>query len=256
MIQLNGSNKILKKTFMPNAIIVGCATGMGKASAIRLAGKGYRLGLADCQVDLLDAYAKELPADVFTCKINVAHHIEAREQLGVLIERIGGVDLFIYCVGIRHDKTQSWESENELYQVNAIGFAALTHFIFNYFRDNKMMGHIVGLTSILAMRGVDFATPYCASKFFMRGYLQGLRHQSAAQKLGISITEIRPGFVRTPMTNNQRNLFWVSSVEKAAVQIMQAIDRKKKWAYVTKRWELVGLLFKFTPTAMMNLLKI
>jgi short-subunit dehydrogenase len=241
---------------MPNAIIVGCATGMGKASAIRLAEKGYRLGLADCQFDLLSAFSKELSADVLTCKIDVAHPEEARDQLRVLIERMGGVDLFIFCAGVRHDKSQTWEGENEVYRINAIGFAALTHLVFNYFRNNRKKGHIVGITSILAMRGFDFATPYCASKFFMRGYLQGLRHQSAIQKLGISITEIRPGFVRTPMTNNQQRLFWVSSVEKAAAQIVKAIDQKKKWVYVTKRWELLGLLFKFTPTVIINLFKV
>ncbi len=240
---------------MPNAIIVGCATGMGKASAKQLAEKGYRLGLADYQVDLLDAFSKELPGEVLTCKINVAHHKEAREQLGFLIERLGGVDLFIFCAGIRDDKTQRWESENQVYQINAIGFAALTHFVFNYFRNNGKKGQIVALSSILAMRGFGFATPYCASKFFIRGYLQGLRHQSAVQKLGISITEIRPGFVKTPMTENQKNLFWVSSVEKAAKQIVTAIDQKKKWAYVTKRWELVGLLCKFIPTALLNNIK-
>jgi short-subunit dehydrogenase len=106
------------------------------------------------------------------------------------------------------------------------------------------------------MRGFSFAIPYCASKAFMRGYMQGLRHESAIHNLGITITDIRPGFVNTSMIKNQKGLFWVSPVQKAAVQIVSAINKKKKWAYISKRWELIGLICKFLPDAMWHNLKV
>ena len=44
--------------------------------------------------------------------------------------------------------------------------------------------------------------------------------------------------------------FWVAPVDKAANQIMHAISRKKRVAYITKRWWLVAQLMKLTPYAL------
>jgi hypothetical protein len=42
-------------------------------------------------------------------------------------------------------------------------------------------------------------------------------------------------------------LFWVAPVEKAAGQILNAIRRKKRTAYITKRWGIIGRLLKLLP---------
>lgn len=228
---------------------------MGKEAVKLLSAKGFKLGLADQQIERLQAFSMELPYEAIITQMNVANHIESREKLAALIEALGGVDLFIFCAGIKDDKTEKWESEHGLFQVNAIGFAALVHYVFHYYKAKNIKGQIVGLTSVLAMRGFNFAVPYCASKFFMRGYMQALRHQSAVQKLGISITDVRPGFVRTTMTENTKNMFWESTVEKAAAQIVNAIDKKRRWVYVTKRWELIGLCCKYLPGIIVNNLR-
>jgi short-subunit dehydrogenase len=59
----------------------------------------------------------------------------------------------------------------------------------------------------------------------------------------IIVTDVRPGFVDTAMAKGT-GLFWVSPVQKAADQIFEAIKRKKKVVYVTKRWKLIGILLK------------
>jgi short-subunit dehydrogenase len=48
------------------------------------------------------------------------------------------------------------------------------------------------------------------------------------------------------------NLFWISTVEKAASQIYDAIVKKKKHAYITKRWRLVAWLLKIVPDWIYN----
>jgi short-subunit dehydrogenase len=50
-------------------------------------------------------------------------------------------------------------------------------------------------------------------------------------------------------------MFWVASPEKAAEQIYRAIVRKKKHAYITKRWRLIAWLIKFVPDSIYNLLR-
>jgi short-subunit dehydrogenase len=46
--------------------------------------------------------------------------------------------------------------------------------------------------------------------------------------------------------------YWVASTEKAANQIVEAIESKKKVAYITKRWELISLLLKIVPDRVYN----
>jgi short-subunit dehydrogenase len=53
--------------------------------------------------------------------------------------------------------------------------------------------------------------------------------------------------VDTPMTAGREDMFWVATPEKAARQIYDAIRKRKRHVYVTKRWRLMGWLMKSLP---------
>ena len=57
------------------------------------------------------------------------------------------------------------------------------------------------------------------------------------------VTEIRPGFIDTDMAKGDGK-FWVAPVEKAAKQIVRAIQKRRKVAYITKRWRLIGFALR------------
>jgi short-subunit dehydrogenase len=61
------------------------------------------------------------------------------------------------------------------------------------------------------------------------------------------VTDIRPGFVDTPMTKQNKGMFWVATPKKAAQQIVVAIAARKKVVYVTKRYQLIALLLNLLP---------
>ena len=62
----------------------------------------------------------------------------------------------------------------------------------------------------------------------------------------IIIIDIKPGFVDTKMAQGE-GLFWIASTQKAASQIASIIRKRKKHAYVTKRWGLIALLLRIMP---------
>jgi short-subunit dehydrogenase len=107
-------------------------------------------------------------------------------------------------------------------------------------------GHLVGISSIAALRGSRYVPTYPASKAYLSTYLEGLRHKVKYEKLRITITDIKPGFVDTAMAQGDY-VFWRAPVAKAAEQIYQAIVKKKKTAYITKRWRLIGWVQKYLP---------
>lgn len=65
-------------------------------------------------------------------------------------------------------------------------------------------------------------------------------------KKNIDITCIEPGFVKTRMAMGNK-LFWVVPVEKAAKQIIHAIEKKKRKAYISKRWRMVAAAMRIAP---------
>ena len=80
--------------------------------------------------------------------------------------------------------------------------------------------------------------------------MEGLRQKARrARKNGtpIYVTDIRPGYVDTPMTKGKK-MIWVASKEKAASQIYKLIEHKKGYGYVTNRWHAVAALIKMIPT--------
>ncbi|RMG31032.1 MAG: SDR family NAD(P)-dependent oxidoreductase [Methanobacteriota archaeon] len=140
----------------------------------------------------------------------------------------------------------SWESEKQVIEVNVIGFVALANWAMEYFKE-RGGGHIVGISSIAALKGYGRTPAYCASKAFISTYMQGLQQRSNKKRMGITVTDVKPGFVATPMTEKNKGMFWVAPVEKAARQIYQAIAKRKRHAYITRRWRLVAWAIKAMP---------
>lgn len=102
------------------------------------------------------------------------------------------------------------------------------------------------MQSVGGLRGSRIAPAYNATKAFQINYLEGLRQKATKLKTQIFVTDIRPGFVDTAMAKGEGQ-FWVASVNRATNQIFEAIKKKKKIVYVTKRWKLIGTILKRTP---------
>jgi short-subunit dehydrogenase len=156
------------------------------------------------------------------------------------------VELMIINAGIGSGGRIDWERENQIIQTNAAGFAALASAAMEYFTE-RGSGHIVGISSIAAIKGLGRYTAYSASKAFISTYMQGLRQRSRRRKLHITVTDVKPGFVNTPMTEGNKGMFWVVPLEKAARQIYSAIQKRKNHAYISKRWRLASWFLKLLP---------
>jgi short-subunit dehydrogenase len=137
--------------------------------------------------------------------------------------------------------------ERDTIAVNVLGFASMVN-VASAHLEARGSGHLVGISSLAALRGVGGAPAYAASKAFVSNYLQGVRYRFTKLKLPIVVTEVQPGFVDTPMAKAER-LFWVASPQKAARQIAAAIRGRKRHVHVTRRWRLIAWLMQVVPDA-------
>ncbi|MCK5577896.1 MAG: SDR family NAD(P)-dependent oxidoreductase [Planctomycetes bacterium] len=236
---------------MKKAIVIGATSGIGRELAKVLSENQYDLGLSGRRTNLLETLQTEIPDKTIVKFMDVSQTEEASRTLKELISEMGGADLIVLCSGTGHTNTDlDWSITKETIDVNVYGFTALANVATNYFIAQGK-GHLVGISSVAAIRGHSSAPSYNASKAFQSNYLEGIRHK--VRKLGqpIIVTDIQPGFVDTAMAKGP-GIFWVAPARKAAIQIYKVIKKKKKHAYITKRWRLIAWLSKVLPDFIYN----
>jgi short-subunit dehydrogenase len=234
------------RKMMPKAIVIGASSGIGRELAGILAGNGYVVGVMARRTDLLHELRDEIKGEVFVEGIDVTDTEAAMGVLANFIKTMGGVDLIIISAGTGDVNDRfDWDLEHKTIQTNVIGFAALANVAIHHFIE-KGSGHLVGISSIAALRGGRESPAYNASKAFESNYMEGLRQKIAGLGLPITVTDIKPGFVKTDMAKGE-GIFWAAPADKAAAQIYHAIKRKRSCAYVTRRWRVIAWLLKAVP---------
>ena len=185
------------------AVIIGASSGIGGALARQLNREGWRLGLLARRLDRLEALRETLAPGTIVRRIDVTHD-DAAAIFDDVLDQLGGVDLVIISAGAGHNNRDlNVALDVETVIVNVLGFmktaqVAVRHFL------KRGRGHLVGISSIAALRGNGAGAAYAASKAFQSVYLDGLRDLVRQSGLPIAVTEVQPGFVDTAMMKPER----------------------------------------------------
>ena len=233
---------------MKNIIIIGATSGIGRAVAEIYIRQGHRVGVTGRREALLEEIAAGAPeGKVFTSKFDVADP-SASLCLEELVERMGGVDICLYSSGYGHTNTEL-EPELELGQidVNAKVFVRCAVWLFNYWAQNGLRGHLAVISSVASILPLGVCPAYSATKKFEAFYLETLRQLAVIRKADVSLTAVKPGFVDTDFIHGRHFPMTVRK-EKAAAMIVRAIERRKKTAVIDRRWAALGLLMRLLPS--------
>ncbi|MDR9416626.1 MAG: SDR family NAD(P)-dependent oxidoreductase [Gracilimonas sp.] len=237
---------------MKKIIITGATSGIGRELALQYAEMGHKIGLIGRRTDRLEELKAIIGDRAFICTQDVTMHEEAERSYLDLIDQMGGMDTMILNAGMgRIQMLPPWKAESKLIEVNALAFAHGCHFAFDYFKEQGH-GQIVGMSSMAALLAHHRAAAYTASKHFISNYMMGYRQKAKRVAANITITEIRAGYIWTEMTERAKGMFWVASVQKAAAQMIEGIEKKKNIFYVTKRWRLLAWVAKCVPEWVWN----
>jgi short-subunit dehydrogenase len=170
-----------------------------------------------------------------------------------VLDELGGADLVVISAGTGHNNHDlHWELDVDTVTVNVPGFMAVAQVAMRHFL-RRGRGHLVGISSIAALRGNGAGAAYAASKAFQSVYLDGLRDLARHSGHPIVVTEVQPGGVDTAMLKPARPLpavvrrLFVASPATAARQILRAVQKRKKHTYITRRYALVAFILKLLP---------
>ena len=231
---------------MKNVLIIGASSGIGRALAVRLLKSNCKVFITGRREELLKEIQNDFPDHCLIKSFDVNEELKIKGYFDEIARELGTIDLVIANAGYGEvNKKMVWELERGIIQTNVLGMARIYQLAYELF-VKQGYGHLVGISSIASIRGNRHAPGYSATKAFQANYLEGLRANFKHLKKPIYVTDIQPGFVKTKMARGP-GLFWVAEVDKAADQILKAIDRKKPIAYITKRWRFIAWLLKWLP---------
>ena len=228
-------------------IIIGATSGIGEELARQCVEKDYHVGGTGRRVERLEDLKRELGNYFHFSEMDVTDFDASKTQLHKLIEEMGGMDIIVLNAGISNYPAASVTAmEQKIIDVNVSGFVQLFGEAFLYFRKQGH-GQIVGVSSIASLFGSSRAAPYSSSKAFISTYMQAYRQRCNKLSEDITITDVKPGFVKSEMTEGKKGMFWVGETKKAVRQMLRDIEKKKSYSYVTRRWRFVAWLLKLTP---------
>lgn len=230
---------------MKKVIIIGATSGIGEEIAKIYIAQGWQVGVAGRREEALTVLAATAPAQVKTQVIDVTS-ADAPEQLKSLIEKLGGMDLFLLSSGIGSQNVKL-EPEIELNtaRTNVEGFIRMVTAAYRFFKEQGS-GHLAVISSVAGTKGLGSAPAYSATKRFQNTYIDALAQLARMERLSIQFTDIRPGFVATALLKNRKYPLLMRA-DSTAQHIVQALTNKKRVAIIDTRYAILVFFWQLIP---------
>jgi NAD(P)-dependent dehydrogenase (short-subunit alcohol dehydrogenase family) len=183
------------------ALITGASSGIGRATALRLASFGVRVALASRAVPALEEVARQIKAlgvEALAVPTDVTDREQCRRAVETTVAHFGRLDVLLCSAGVslRGMFADTVPAALEhIMRVNFFGTLYPTYFAIPHIKRSH--GSLIAISSLTGKRGTPSYAIYGASKFAVRGLYDSLRLELAGD--GVHVGVVSPGFVDTPL---------------------------------------------------------
>lgn len=235
---------------MKRVLIMGASSGIGLGLAEALASRGVPVALAARHTEAFHELKRLYPDKIEYASIDITKP-SAVQKFSDLIEKLGGMDIYIHVAGIGVENLAlDPEVEVSMVRTNAEGFARMLSAAYRYFRARRKGGQIAAITSVAGTNGLGRLTAYSSTKRFCQTYMIALEQLAKAEKSGITFTDIRPGWVKTPLLVEGNSYPMEMTVGYVVPQIIRAIVRKRRVAVIDWRWNILVAGWRLIPNSL------
>jgi len=189
-------------------VVLGASSGIGRAAALRFAQCGAAVVVSARSSAGLESLVAEIRSsggrgEAVVCDVADVEQVQAVADAALLT--YGRIDTWVNCAGValfapfEHTTAEEFK---RVVEVNLLGqvhgaMAALPHLR----RDG---GSLICVSSMGAKRGIPLQTAYCASKHGIDGFVESLRAELRHDRSPVSLTNIMPATINTPLFDNAR----------------------------------------------------
>lgn len=235
----------MKRLDDKRVLVVGASSGIGRLVATRFIDAGCRVTVAARRAERLEQLRLLAPDRVSVAVIDVNAY-DAADRVAEAIDTLGGVDIYFHAAGLGFYNSELLpEHENLTVETNVSGFTRCIDVVFRRMVESGG-GHIAAITSIAQTKGIGVAPSYSASKRFQATYITALDQLSRIRRLGISFTDIRPGFVNTDFLRGDAYPMLLTP-EYVAHKAFRATLRRRRVATIDWRYRLLVGAWRILP---------
>lgn len=234
---------------MKKIVIIGASSGIGRQVALDFARGGWRVGVAARREEPLKEIRDQYPDRVAYSVIDVTSD-DATARFLNLIEMIDGMDVLLLSAGVGWlNPLLQPQIDTATVEVNCAGFTRIMDAAYNYYKQTASAtpGHIAAITSIAGAKGIGIAASYSASKRFQWTYIDALEQLARQEHVNVTFTDVRPGFIATPLLADGNDFPMTMSLRYAVARIERAILRRRRVAVIDGRWKVVNALWRAIP---------
>ena len=212
------------------ALVTGASSGIGEATAKRLAAAGLRVVACARRLDRLQALAAEVAAaggSLFPIACDLRDPAAITAMFRTIREQRGGVDVLINNAGLGRDApllsgdTEAWR---EMLEVNVLALCVCTREAVADMCRRDVAGHVVHVSSMAAHRVPGGSGVYSATKFAVRSLTEGLRRELRAIGSPIRVTAVSPGFVETEFAEVYHGSAEAAAEAYSRYKVLEAVD--------------------------------
>jgi len=181
-------------------LITGASSGIGKQTAIEFAKLGSSIILVARRKNKLEEVENQLKqfnVTTLVCTCDVSKKDQVEKMSKIVLEKFSSIDILVNNAGFAIYGSVHDLSINDIESQMETNYFGMIYCTKNFLPSmlEKKSGHIVNVASVAASFGLPGIASYCASKFAMLGFSEGLKHELSGT--GVGITVVSPIMVKT-----------------------------------------------------------
>jgi NAD(P)-dependent dehydrogenase (short-subunit alcohol dehydrogenase family) len=254
------------------AAITGAASGIGRALALALAGRGATVALSDVdEVGLAETerLVSQGGGRATTARVDVADRIHVHAWADEVAAEHGKVNLILNNAGVAVASTIEDVSYEDFEWILNINFWGVVHGTKAFLPHLKASGdgHVVNISSVFGLVGVPTQGTYNATKFAVRGFTEALRQELEIEGAPVSASSVHPGGIKTNIARSGRvsqrlvgargkgdatgawsDKLFITTAERAANTILSGVLKNHRRILVGPDAHVLDALVRLSPS--------
>jgi short-subunit dehydrogenase len=232
----------------PIVWVIGASTGIGRELAVQLAARGSVVAVSARSAEKLRDMPQDLPGKIHAYPVDVTDAGHTKVVADTIARELGPIDLVICAAGRYRPLDATAFDVANFTDTMTVNYLGVIHVLANLLPMMRARGkgHVAWIASVAGLRGLPKAAAYGPSKAALINLAESLKPE--LERDGITVSVINPGFVATPMTEqNDFPMPFIMTPRDAAARAITGLEQGKFEIAFPRRFSFIIKIGRVLP---------